>query len=127
MVETIPATRVVSTPTAIDAATVPSTAVALRLAPDELLVLGAGPVTVDDEHAIIVADFGWSGTWLEAMVAAEFLRHSCEWDLPQERPAFAQGMVAHLAVKVWFEPERTLILLPSPLAAELQERLDAAL
>lgn len=127
VVELIPTTRVVSTEAAIDAATVPADTISLRLAPDELLVLGPGPVRVDDEHAIVVADHGWSGVWLAASEAAEFLLHACEWEPPPSRPAFAQGMVAHLAVKVWFETDRTLILLPTPLAAELEERLEAAL
>lgn len=124
VVETMPAIRVVASPTSVDAAVIPAGAVALRLAPDELLVLGPGPVSVADEHAIIVADAGWSGAWLDAAAAARFLRHTCDWDLPTPRPAFAQGMVAHLAVKLFFEADRTLILLPSPFAAELAERLD---
>lgn len=125
--ELMPATRVVAATAAIDAAELDTDAISLRLAPDELLVLGSGPVAVADEHAIVVADAGWSGVWLDAATAEQFLRHSCEWEPPRARPAFAQGMVAHLAIKVWFEAERTLLLLATPLAAELEERLDGAL
>ena len=127
VLELIPATRIVSTEEAIDAAAIPPDTIALRLAPDELLLLGSGPFSVDDEHAIVAADLGWSGVWLAASEADHFLRHACEWEPPPLRPAFAQGMVAHLAVKVWFENERTLFLVPSPLASEFQERLEAAL
>jgi len=42
--------------------------------------------------------------------ALDFLERSCEWELPRARPAFAQGMVAGLPLKLWFEPERVLLI-----------------
>jgi hypothetical protein len=99
--------------------------ISLRLAPDELLLIGAGEVEIaGDPDLILVADAGWAGAWLPAAAATRFLRGACEWELPTERPAFAQGMVAHLAAKLWFEPDRTLIVVPRPMAAELAERLE---
>jgi len=124
VVEHLPAIRVVAQPAAIEGTATPDDSIVLRLAPDELLVLGNGPVTVPgDAHAIVVADAGWAGVWLEAAAATGFLRHTCEWELPSTRPAFAQGMVANLAVKLWMETDRTLILIPTALAAELAARL----
>jgi hypothetical protein len=123
VVEPIPAVRIVATPAALDGAMVPNDRPTLRLAPDELLVIGDGLIEVADHHAIATTDAGWCGAWLDATAAEAFLSHACEWELPTQRPAFAQGMVAHLAVKLWFESGRTLILVPRPMAAELADRL----
>ena len=38
-------------------------------------------------------------------------------------PAFAQGAVADIPVKLWFEDDEVLIITPAPLAADLAERL----
>ena len=127
MVEYLPAFRAVAKPAALDSANVGSGMIALRIAPDELLLIGEGHVDVgEDPDALVIADSGWAGVWMPAATAARFLRGACEWELPENRPAFAQGMVAHLAAKLWFEPDRTLIVVPRPMAAELAERLEAA-
>ena len=39
------------------------------------------------------------------------------------RPAFAQGAVAHVATKLWFEENRVLIVVPSPMAPDFEEHL----
>lgn len=127
MVEYLTAFRAVATPRALDGARTDAGMISLRLAPDELLVIGDGHVEIgDDPDLILVADSGWAGAWLPTAAAARFLRGACEWELPTHRPAFAQGMVAHLAAKLWFEPDRTLIVVPRPMAAELAERLEGA-
>ena len=123
MVERIPVTRVVSTPEALDGAAVPPGTIVLRIAPDEAIVLGETQVEVADPHAIVFADSGWAGVWLDSTSAAAFLLAECEWELPSARPAFAQGMVSHLAAKLWLEEDRTLILVPSAMRAELEARL----
>ena len=46
---------------------------------------------------------------------------------PSARPTLAQGEVAGIPAKLWFETGRTLILTPSPFAAAFQRRLTAAL
>ena len=117
-------TRVVALPRAIDAAVWPEGTLAFRLAPDEVLVTPAVNVTaVDDPHAIVELETGFSAVWLDHVAAIDLLERECDWELPQDRPAFAQGLVAGLPVKVWFERDRVLFIVASPLAADLAERL----
>lgn len=116
------ATRIVATPAALDAARWPQDALALRIAPDEVLVTAAvSAEIVNDPHAIVVPDAGFAGVWIDADEALDFLERSCEWELPAARPAFAQGAVAGLPVKLWFEQERVLFIVPAPYAADLEE------
>ena len=117
-------TRVVALPRAIDAAVWPEGTLAFRLAPDEVLVTPAVNVTaVDDPHAIVELETGFSAVWLDHVAAIDLLERECDWELPQERPAFAQGLVAGLPVKLWFERDRVLFIVAAPLAADLTERL----
>ena len=130
-IDTINVTRVVTTAEALANATVPADAIVLTTAPDEALVVGATegtppPVEVDDPHAIIVEDAGWCGAWIPAIGADAFLDRECSWTRPTERPAFAQGMVAHLPVKLWFEADRTLFVVPHVSANELTLRMREA-
>ena len=120
----ISGTRIVATPAALDAASWPAGALALRLAPDEIFVTDTvGPETVADPYAIVVADAGFAGTWLSNEQGLDFLEHHCEWRLPDQRPAFAQGMVAGLPMKLWFEQDRLLLLVPAPYSTDLEDRL----
>ena len=120
----IAATRIVATPAALDAAAWPQGALALRVAPDEALVTAAITADmVDDPHAIVEHDTGFVGAWVESDEALDFLERSCEWELPRERPAFAQGSVAGLPVKLWLEEDRVLFLVPVPYATDLEERM----
>lgn len=125
MVEPMTVTRLVASPAELDDHVLAGDLVAMRIAPDELLMLGdiAEYSEINYPHAIQFVDTGWAGAWLDAAAADEFLLAECEWELPVARPAFAQGMVSHLAAKLWFEEDRTLILVPAPFAAELAERL----
>ena len=117
-------TRIVSTSEAIDAAVWPEGARVFRLAPDEVLVTPAvSAAAVDDPHAIVELETGFSAVWLDHVAAIGVLERECDWELPQERPAFAQGIVAGLPVKVWFERDRVLFIVASPYAADLMERL----
>ena len=119
-----PATRVVAACAALDAAAWPAGALALRLAPDEALVfLAVSEVAVADPHAIINYEGGFQGAWVPAQVALAFLERACVWELPSTRPAFAQGAVASIPVKLWFETDRVLFLVPAPFAVDLQDRL----
>ena len=122
--ERFPATRIVSTPSALNAASLPPDAIALRIAPDELLLLGAVPVpTLHDPHAIIARETSFMGAWLGVDEAMQWLAHHCEWELPRARPAFAQGEIAGLPVKLWLEAQRVLVLVQQPFAVDLEERL----
>jgi hypothetical protein len=103
-------------------------AIFMRLAADELLIIGEAPevakvVVIDDPHAIITNETGFAGVWWSAGEALEFLSRACEWELPKARPAFAQGMVAGLPVKLWLESDRVLFVTAAPFAADLAERI----
>ncbi len=76
-----------------------------------------------DEYAIIVPEGGFVGQWVTAPEALALLVHHCEWELPRARPAFAQGMVAGVPVKLWLEESRVLFVVPAPFAADFQERV----
>ena len=111
------ATRVAAAPAALDrpARTPPwpAEALALRLAPDELLLTARPDFQVaGDPHAIVERETGFSYVWLEAADADRFLDRDCDWERPDARPALAQGTVAGIPVKLWFETKRTLILAP---------------
>ena len=120
----IPATRIVATPAALDAAVWPDGALVFRIAPDEVLVTPPlSAVTLDDPHAIVVSEGGFAGTWMAVDEALAVLERHCEWELPSERPAFAQGTVAGIPAKVWLEKDRVLFLVPTPFVSDLEERL----
>lgn len=120
------ATRVVATPAALDAVAWPADALVLRLAPDEVIALaevGQDVILPHDPHAIIFAETGFASAWIAADEALDFLERACEWELPRQRPAFAQGAVTGLPLKLWFEADRVLFIVPAPFAADLEERL----
>lgn len=135
VLERFTATRIVARPPAIDSAVWPEGTLAFRFAPDEVLVTPAVNVTaLDDPHAIVELETGFSGVWLDHVTAIDVLERECDWELPQgmrqwgngsavDRPAFAQGLVAGLPVKIWFERDRVLFIVASPLAVDLTERL----
>ena len=119
----IQGTRIASTPAAIDTAQFPAGAIALRFAADEVFVTAAvapSAVYAHDPHAIVEPDAGFVGAWVSAAEANTLLAQHCEWALPRHRPAFAQGAVAGLAMKLWFEAERVLLLVPAPFATDLE-------
>ncbi len=119
-----PGTRIVAMPSALDGARWPAGAIVLRTARDEAFVLAVVAANaIDDPHAIVAADAGYSGVWLSTADALAYLERYCEWEAPTARPAFAQGMVGGLATKLWFEPDRMLILTPATMADDLQQRL----
>ncbi len=124
VVERLNGTRIVAMPAAINTATWPKGALAFRLAPDEVLVTTTVAASVvDDAHAIVERETGFSAAWVDNAEAMDFLERECDWELPRERPAFAQGMVAGLPLKLWFEQDRVLMVVASPYAADLAERL----
>jgi hypothetical protein len=127
--EHIDATRIIATPAALDAAIWPRGALAMRIAPDEALVITEARHEiardiVKDPHAIVERDAGFAGAWVAADEALAFRERACEWELPRERPAFAQGAVADLPMKLWLEEDRVLLIVPAPYATDLEERLE---
>ena len=123
----IAGTRIVAKPAALEAADIPQSSLTLRFAVDELFVTpplqDESAITAHDPHAIIIAEGGLAGTWLDADEAHTFLQRNCEWELPNGRPAFAQGAVAGIPTKLWLEADRVLFIIPAPYAAEFAERM----
>ena len=124
-------TRIVSTPEVIDSTVWPRDVRVFRLAPDEVLVDAAiDAAWIDDPDAIVVRETGFSGVWVERSAAIDFLQRECDWELPgmgqsgnEDRQLFFQGLVAGLPLKVWFEADRVLFFVASPLAQDFAERL----
>jgi len=126
------ATRVLATPKALDALVEQppwhSSALAFRIAPDELLVTATPDFEVaGDPHAIVERETAFSYVWLDEATAERFLDRECEWRRPDARPALAQGEVAGIPAKLWFEAGRTLVLTPAAFAAAFQRRLTGSL
>jgi hypothetical protein len=119
--EPLAATRIAARADALDALELPAGTVALRLAPDDLLVLADVAVAPDDPDAIVARDPGWAGIWLSPSDAAELLARHAEWRPPAD--GLAQGAVAGVPVKVLATAEATLIVVPLPFASELVERV----
>ena len=121
--ERLPGLRVVADPAALDAATFrgPADVTVLRLAPDDAFAIDATGVDVDDEHAIVEPEVGFSGAWVELGA----VRRHVEWALPAERPALAQGFVATVPARVWLpdDGERVLLITAAAYADELAGRL----
>ena len=117
-------TRIVANPAALDALDV-GTARSFRIAPDEVFI-DADTITdaLQDDFAIVTKEASMSGVWITTKDAILFLEHECSWVLPTERPAFAQGAVAHLPVKLYFEEDRVLFMTSASFAEDLQERLE---
>lgn len=124
--EAFTATRIVATPTALDTATWPENSLPLRTAPDEVLLLNSSAPNAlpADEHAIIEPEGSFMGLWLPMNEALDFLQRTCAWELPAACPAFAQGAVANVPVKLWLESERVLFIVQAPFAADFLERLE---
>lgn len=125
VVERLSGCRIVASPPALDALRATDESIFMRLAADELLIIGAAPATdaINDPHAIITNETGFAGICWPAAPALAFLARAAEWELPKSRPAFAQGMVAGLPVKLWLESERVLFVTAAPYAADLEERM----
>lgn len=128
MVERLEGMRIVARPAALDALGADEQSIFMRLAADELLIIGeplekAELVLINDPHAIVLRETGFAGVWQPAGAALEFLACACEWEVPKTRPAFAQGMVAGLPVKLWLESDRVLFVTAAPYAADLEERM----
>lgn len=127
-------TRIVAAADAIDRAAIRSVptsdgAITLRFAPDELFVSPAvtaaeeSAILAVDPHAILLNEGAFSGAWVDEEQALALLARLAEWPMPTERPAFAQGAVAGIATKLWFEKGRVLFVVQTPYAHELEERL----
>jgi hypothetical protein len=120
--EQLSALRVVAAPEVLDEVTVVDDHPALRLAADDLLVIGAASVEVAGEN-LIVDESGFVGWWLTTDEVREHVLPHVDWPLPTSRPALAQGLVAGVPAKLWLTEDRALLLCPAAYAHELEERL----
>jgi hypothetical protein len=124
----IAATRIVAQPNALDAANVPQSSLALRFAADELFITpplqDESVIFSHDPHAIVISEGGFAGTWLDNETAADFLQRNCVWEVPNGRPAFAQGAVAGIPTKLWLVDDKILFIVPAPYAHDFAERLE---
>lgn len=119
--EIVVARRVVAAPEAIDGGSFPS--VVLRIAPDDVLVVGEGEIDIDDPHAIIEEERGFSALVLTPEEARRVFERHLLWQPPVERPALAQGALAGIPARIWLEEDRVTVLVATPLVAELWERI----
>jgi len=117
--------RVVARPDALDTLERAGVGAALRLAPDDLLLLGPGaPPPVDDDDAIVVPDAGFVSWTLDADALDALMVGHVEWEMPSRRPALAQGLVAAVPAKLWLEEDGTARLIClAAYADELAERV----
>jgi hypothetical protein len=117
--------RVVARPDALDALVGAGLGPTLRLAPDDLLLVGvaAAPV-VADADAIVVPDAGFVAWDLDGDELDDLIERHVEWELPTARPAVAQGLIASVPAKVWLHEDGTAQLVClAAYADELAERV----
>jgi hypothetical protein len=120
--EPLSALRIVAAPEALDDLTLAGEHPALRLAPDDMLVIGAASAEVVGEH-LLVDESGFVGWWLTPDEVTTHLLPHVDWPLPTARPALAQGLIAGVPAKLWLADDRALLLCPAAYAHELIERL----
>ena len=121
--ERLEATRIVADPGALDEVGSPDRGHLVRLAPDDLLVIPPlERVDVADPYAIIEPEAGFSAAWFDGSELPR-LQAVSAWEFPRHRPAFAQGHLAGIPVKMLFDGGGARVLVPTVLARELEERL----
>ncbi len=113
--------RVVAAPAALDSAHWQGEVVTiLRSASDEAFAIGSDGVELDDPDAIVEAESGFAGAWVETSALIPHI----EWALPPSRPALAQGSVAGVPAKLWLPDEGpALLVVQAAYSADLAERL----
>ena len=115
--------RVVASAETLDAMEWATGVAPLRLAPDDLLAIGATTTEVGYAPAIVEAETGFVGWWLTPDEVTEAVLPHVDWPLPLERPALAQGLVAGVPAKLWLTDDRALLVCNAAYAHELEERL----
>jgi hypothetical protein len=121
--EHAPAWRIVATPAALDAFAPPAGTLVLRIAPDDVLLVGDVPEApvVDDPHAIVVPDAGWSAASFSWAVVERKVQPITEWHIPSR--GLSQGSVGFVASKVLATEDGVRIFCQTAYAHELEERL----
>jgi hypothetical protein len=113
--------RVVATPAAIDAMSLPAGAAVLRIAPDDAIVTGVANATLDDPFAIVEPEFTFV-QW--RLTTDEFggITHHIEWPLP-EPGALGQGLIAGVPAKIVMTDDHVQLIVSAGLVHELMARL----
>ena len=120
--ESLAALRVVAAAEVLDEVVPADDQPALRLAADDLLVIGSASIQVTGEH-LVVDEAGFVGWWLTPTEMTELVLPHVDWLLPTDRPALAQGLIAGVPAKLWLAQDRALLLCAAAYAHELEERL----
>jgi len=123
VVEILQGRRVVASPSSIDNAVWPTGAMVVGIAPDDVLLVGNGPIEMGDPHAIVEPDGGFCVVRMSVARVIDLLATNASWQLPESRPCLAQGMVAGLPIKVFVDGGEAMVITPVPFAAELEARL----
>ncbi len=113
--------RLVAASSVLDALAWPDGVTALRLAADDLFVIGAPGAEL--AGALVEEERGLVGWWLTPAELHERVLEHVEWSLPTPRPALAQGLVAGVPAKLWLTDDRALLLCAAAYAHELEVRL----
>ena len=119
--EVVAAVRVAATPAALDAASWPADATALRLAADEVLLVDVLDAAAPEPHAIVFPDTGWVRFPLLPAEGADLLERAATW--PPPASGLAQGAVAGIPAKVVVRPDRWWVIVQGVLADEFEERI----
>ena len=119
--EQLPGLRVVATPAAIDAMSLPVGAAVLRIAPDDAIVTGVAEVALDDTFAIVEPEFTFVQWQLTADEFAGVVHH-IEWPLP-EPGALGQGLIAGVPAKIVITEDHVQLIVSAGLVHELMARL----
>jgi hypothetical protein len=114
-----PAWRIVADPAALDAAAWPAGTLAMRLAPDDVLLFDGHPPAIADPYAIVEPDHGWS---LATLGPAELdhVSHHVEWALAD---GLGQGLVAGVPAKLVVSGGGAVLVTPAAYVGELARRL----
>ena len=121
--EILPAYRIVAAPEVLDHTTWPDSSIVMRLAPDEVLLVGTQAPHIDDPYAIVEAETGFVGAEMTRLDLDAWFRREAEWDLPNMDNFFRQGMAAGLPVKIWVNGDRAIVATRTSLRHELEARL----
>jgi hypothetical protein len=121
-------------PPLLDAVSPPVDSFACRVAEDELLLVGpaglaaellshAGSVVDEDAGIVVDQTDGWAVFALGGGAAGEAWQRLAQVPLPSARPAFVQCSLAHLPGKAIVLADVVYLLVPSPAAHHLRERV----
>ena len=119
----------------LDALSPPPGATAIRVASDELVLVGnpedaarlVAAAKTDTDGLVIDQSGGWEAVTVAGEAADEAFRRVSALPLPADRPAVVQGAVAGLAAKAIAYSDRIVVLVSSTGADYLYERIRAAM